>query len=103
MTLVEAIACGTPLVAFRVGGIPEAAPEGQGAMLCALQDGAGLIEAIMKLRNSEQLREMLGAAGSETVRVRNQLSSFSALFEELYRECVLSRENAERKESALVL
>ena len=103
MTLVEAMACGTPVVAFRVGGIPEAAPEGQGAMLCELQDGAGLIEAIMKLRNSAQLREMLGAAGSETVRVRNQLSSFSGLFEELYRECVLSRENASRKESALVL
>jgi glycosyltransferase involved in cell wall biosynthesis len=103
MTLVEAIACGTPVVAFRVGGIPEAAPEGEGAMLCAPQDGTGLIEAIMKLRNSAQLREMLGAAGRETVRVRNQLSSFSALFEGIYRECVLSRENAERKESALVL
>jgi glycosyltransferase involved in cell wall biosynthesis len=103
MTLVEAIACGTPVVAFRVGGIPEAAPEGQGAMLCAPEDGAALIEAIMKLRNSAQLREMLGAAGRETVRVRNQLSSFSALFDGIYRECVLSRENAERKESALVL
>ena len=103
LTLVEAMACGTPVVAFRVGGIPEAAPEGEGAMLCAPQDGTALIEAIMKLRNSAQLSEMLGAAGRATVRVRNQLSSFSALFEEIYRECVLSRENAERKESALVL
>ncbi len=103
MTLVEAMACGTPVVAFRVGGIPEAAPEGQGAMLCAPQDGAALIEAITKLRKSERLREMLGAAGRETVRLRNQLSSFSVLFEGIYRECVLSRQNAERKESALVL
>ena len=103
MTLVEAMACGTPVVAFRVGGIPEAAPEGQGAMLCAPQDGAALIEAIVKLRNSAELREMLGIAGRETVRVRNQLSSFSSLFEGIYRECVLSRENAERKESSLVL
>src|SRR6266498_4255813 len=103
LTLVEAMACGTPVVAFRVGGIPEAAPEGQGAMLCTPQDGTALIEAIMKLRNSAQLSEMLAAAGRETVRVRNQLSSFSALFEGIYRECVLSRENAERKESALVL
>ena len=103
LTLVEAMACATPVVAFRVGGIPEAAPEGRGAMLCAPQDGAALIEVIMKLRNSAQLREMVGAAGRETVRVRNQLSSFSALFEGIYRECVLSRENAERKKSALVL
>ena len=103
MTLVEAMACATPVVAFRVGGIPEAAPDGQGAMLCAPQDGAALIDAIMKLRNSTQLREMLGTAGREAVRVRNQLSSFSALFEGIYRECVLFRESAERKESALVL
>jgi len=103
MTLVEAMACGTPVVAFRVGGIPEAAPEGQGAMLCAPQDGAALIDAIMKLRNSAQLREMLGAAGRERVRVRNQLSSFATLFEGIYQECFLSRENAERKKSALVL
>ena len=103
LTLVEAMACATPVVAFRVGGIPEAAPEGQGAMLCAPQDGAALMEAIMKLRNSAQLREMLGAAGHETVRIRNQLSSFSKLFERVYRECVLSRDNAERKESALIM
>jgi len=103
LTLVEAMACGTPVVAFRVGGIPQAAPEGQGAMLCPPQNGAALLEAIMKLRNSAQLRETLGAAGRKTVHARNQLSSFSAQFEGIYRECVLSRENAERKQSAPVL
>ena len=29
LTLVEAMACGTPVIAFRVGGIAEAAPDGQ--------------------------------------------------------------------------
>ncbi len=101
LTLVEAMACGTPVVAFRVGGIPEAAPDGKGAILCTPQDGAALIQAIMKLRNSAQLRETLGAAGRETVRVRNQLSSFSSSFVEIYRECVSARENAEGQESAL--
>src|SRR5215831_6457646 len=85
MTLVEAMACGTPVVAFRVGGIPEAAPEGQGAMLCAPQDRAALIDAIMKLRNSAQLREILGAAGRERVRVRNQLRSFASIRRNLSR------------------
>src|SRR4029077_16982968 len=33
LTLVEAMACGIPVVAFRVGGIFEAAPDGPGAVL----------------------------------------------------------------------
>jgi glycosyltransferase involved in cell wall biosynthesis len=103
LTLVEAMACGTPVVAFRVGGIPEAAPEGKGAILCAPQNGAALIQAITRLRDSAQLREKLGEVGCETVRVRNQLSSFSDLFQEVYRECLSSRANAQRKESALML
>ena len=102
LTLVEAMACGTPVVTFRVGGIPEAAPEEKGAKLVARQNGAALIQAITELRNSPQLREVLGEAGYETVRVRNRLSCFSALFEGVYRECLLSRENAERQRSALI-
>ena len=101
LALVESMACGTPVVAFRVGGIPEAAPDGRGAILCAPQDSAALIEAIMKLRDSPQLRERLGEAGRELVCARNRLSSFASLFAEIYRECVSSPENAERKESAL--
>src|SRR5882724_10050700 len=65
LTLVEAMACGTPIVAFRVGGIPEAAPNRQDIILCAPGDGAGLIEAIMKLRSSPQLRQRLGSLAHE--------------------------------------
>ena len=63
-TLVEAMACGIPVVAFRVGGIPEAAPDGQGGILCAPHDGAALVEAaITKLAAiARQLRKSLGIA-----------------------------------------
>jgi glycosyltransferase involved in cell wall biosynthesis len=101
LTLVEAMACGTPVVAFRVGGIPEAAPDGQGAILCARGDGTALIEAIMKLRNSPQVRERFGALAYETAHNRNAASLFASAFEQLYRECVSSRENAECKQPAL--
>jgi glycosyltransferase involved in cell wall biosynthesis len=103
LTLVEAMACGTPVVAFRVGGIPEAAPDGQGAILCAPQDDTAVNEAIMKLRNSKQLRESLARAGCDMVRVRNRLSSISSLFAKIYRECVSFRENAQRQPSALTM
>jgi glycosyltransferase involved in cell wall biosynthesis len=101
LTLVEAMACGTPVVAFRVGGIPEAAPGGQAAILCPPQDGAALIEAINKLRDSPQLRKNLGEAGRETVRVRNAASSFANAFAQLYQECVSSRERVWRKQPVL--
>src|SRR5437588_5753580 len=101
LTLVEAMACGTPVVAFRVGGVPEAAPDGQGSILCAPRDAAALIEAIMSLRDSSRLREALGKAGSEIVCARNRLSSFSESFQEIYRECV-SLKNAQPERSAVI-
>jgi glycosyltransferase involved in cell wall biosynthesis len=101
LTLVESMACGTPVVAFRAGGIPEAAPDGQGAILCESGNGATLIEAITKLRDSPHLRKTLGEAGRETVRVRNAASSFANAFAQLYQECVSSREDAQCKQLAL--
>ena len=101
LMLVEAMACGTPVVAFRVGGIPEAAPDGQAAILCPLHDGAALTEAITKLRNSPQLRQRLGNLAHETAHTRNAASSFANAFAQLYRECVSSREDAQRKQPVL--
>jgi len=102
LTLVEAMACGTPVVAFRVGGIPEAAPDGKGAILYAPQDGAALIEAVMKLRDSKQLREALGSAGHEMVRTRNGLRSFAEAFMRLYEECLRRAKTPSAGRSALV-
>jgi glycosyltransferase involved in cell wall biosynthesis len=87
LTLVEAMACGIPVIAFRVGGIPEAAPDGQGAILCSPQDGAELLEAVTNLRESPQLREKLGRIAHETVHSRNAASSFGSRFAQLYGEC----------------
>jgi glycosyltransferase involved in cell wall biosynthesis len=101
LTLVEAMACGTPVVAFQVGGIPEAAPDGQAAILCQPQDGSALDEAITKLRNSPQLRQRLGNVGREMAQTRNAASSFANAFAQLYRECVSSRDVAQRKQPVL--
>ena len=88
LTLVEAMACGTPVIAFRVGGIPEAAPDGQGAILCRPQEGEAMLEAITNLRESPQLRERLGRIAHETAHSRNAADSFGSNFTQFYRECV---------------
>jgi glycosyltransferase involved in cell wall biosynthesis len=101
LTFVEAMACGTPVVAFRVGGIPEAAPDGRAAILCPPYDGTALIEAITKLRNSPQLRQRLGNLAYETAHTRNAARSFATAFAQLYRDCILSREDARREQPVL--
>jgi len=88
LTLLEAMACGTPVVAFRVGGIPEAAPDGQGAILCELEDAAALLQAVTNLRESPQLRLTLGQRAYETAQSRNAQCSLANKFAQLYRECV---------------
>jgi glycosyltransferase involved in cell wall biosynthesis len=88
LTLVEAMACGIPVVAFRVGGIPEAAPEGQGAILCPQKDPTTLTKAITALRNSLHLRETSGRIAHETAHRQNDPTLFASKFAQLYRECV---------------
>jgi glycosyltransferase involved in cell wall biosynthesis len=88
LTLVEAMACGTPVVAFRVGGIPEAVPDNQAGLLCIPQDGAELLATVEKLRNSTQLRKRFGNAGSELVLARNAKNQFAGQFAQIYRDCV---------------
>jgi glycosyltransferase involved in cell wall biosynthesis len=101
LTLVEAMGCGIPVVAFRVGGIPEAAPDGQGAILCEPQNGAELIQAITNLRQSPALREKLGRIAQQTAQSRNAASVFSSKFAELYRECLARNQTITRDIPAL--
>jgi glycosyltransferase involved in cell wall biosynthesis len=90
LTLVEAMACGTPVVAFRVGGIPEAAPHGHGAILCQPRDGVALIEAITTLRDSPQLREELGNSASKLAAARNDKGNFAGAFKAVYQASLQS-------------
>ncbi len=91
LTLAEAMACGTPVVAFRVGGIPEAAPDGQAGMLCEPSDGTEFRAAIEKLRRDPQLRDQLGTAASNLARTRNDKGKFAQAFNRVYDECLRSR------------
>jgi glycosyltransferase involved in cell wall biosynthesis len=88
LTLVEAMACGTPVVAFRVGGIPESVPDEQVGLLCTPQDGRELLAAVQKLRSSTQLREKFASAASDLARTRNAKCQFGAAFAQLYRDCL---------------
>ena len=88
LTLVEAMACGTPVVAFRIGGIPESVPDEQVGLLCTPHDGRELLGAVEKLRSSTQVRQKFGSAASELVLTRNAKNQFGAAFAQIYRDCL---------------
>lgn len=68
LVAIESQACGTPVVASRVGGLPFAVREGQGGCLVPAGDPEALAEACGRLLADAPLRERLGRAGSRRVR-----------------------------------
>jgi glycosyltransferase involved in cell wall biosynthesis len=57
----EALACGTPVVAARVGGIPEIVSDGVEGILVPSQDVGGLADAVGRLHGDRGLRRRMGA------------------------------------------
>ncbi len=63
LMLVEAMASGAPIVATRVGAIPEVVCEGETALLVPPADHARLAEAIVRLLRDSKALERMGAKG----------------------------------------
>jgi glycosyltransferase involved in cell wall biosynthesis len=65
--MLDAMACGRPVVATRTGGIPEAIVDGRDGLLVAPQDAEALARAIVRLMRDDTLRQSLGEAGRQRV------------------------------------
>ncbi|NEQ81550.1 MAG: glycosyltransferase [Moorea sp. SIO2I5] len=88
LTLVEAMACGTPVVAFKVGGIPEAAPEEYGARLVPLEDSEAMLSEISKLKKSCHQTSKKVNQASDLIRLRNCPDNFAKAYLGLYQKCL---------------
>jgi len=62
-SMLDAMACGTPVVGTRAGGIPEAIDDGRTGLLVRPNHADELAAAIMRLLADSTLRQRLGAAG----------------------------------------
>jgi len=102
VTLVEAMSCGTPVVAFRTGGVPEAVPDGEGGILCEILDATGFKNAIERLMNRKELRDELGNTATKLAATRNGKELFAAAFAQLYRECFHFPKPSSTEASAVV-
>ncbi len=81
----EAMAAGLPVIASRVGGLPEAVVDGDTGLLVPADDAAALAAAIARLAGNRDLRRRLGAAGAARVRTRFTMGAMAAATLAVYR------------------
>jgi glycosyltransferase involved in cell wall biosynthesis len=67
VVLMEAMACGLPVVASRLSGIPELVTDGISGLLVPPGDHLALADALATLAADPDLRARLGSAGRDTV------------------------------------
>jgi glycosyltransferase involved in cell wall biosynthesis len=65
MAVLEAMACGLPVVATRVGGVPEVVVDGQTGILVPPKDPQSLADAISTLLADPGKRKAMGYAGRQ--------------------------------------
>jgi glycosyltransferase involved in cell wall biosynthesis len=68
MALLEAMAAGKPVVATRVGGVPEAVVDGRTGLLVAEGDAEAFAEALLELSDDPALARRLGEAARQRQR-----------------------------------
>lgn len=86
IALLQAMALGLPVVASRVGGIPEIVRDGVDGLLVTPGDDAALGSALARLRDDEVLRRRLGTSAAERVRDRFTLAGCAERLVRVYEE-----------------
>ncbi|MEM7457380.1 MAG: glycosyltransferase [Planctomycetota bacterium] len=84
-TALEAVACGTPVVAFAAGGITDTVKDQETGLLVETGDSAGLATAIDQLTHDPSLRLALGRCGRERAEACFSYRANANKYIELYR------------------
>jgi glycosyltransferase involved in cell wall biosynthesis len=86
-TILEALACGTPVIATAVGGIPEQVEEGISGYLVPAEDSMGMADRIQQILADNELRQIMGRNASEIARqkydLHRQVDDYLCFYEEI--------------------
>ncbi len=86
LSLIEAMAAGKPVVATRVGAVPEIIEDGRDGLLVEPEDPRALADAVMRLLDDPAAAARLGQAAQQRVRERFSLERMADEVEAVYRE-----------------
>jgi glycosyltransferase involved in cell wall biosynthesis len=64
---IESLAAGRPVVATRVGGVPDVVEDGRDGFLVPVGGVIAIVDALERLARDEELRRQMGKAARERV------------------------------------
>jgi L-malate glycosyltransferase len=85
LVALEALACATPVVASRVGGLPEVVRHGVDGYLEAVGDVEAMAERVLELLEDRELRTRFGRNGRERAEVEFSRARIVDQYEAYYR------------------
>lgn len=91
-TVLEALACGTPVIASKVGGIPEQIIEGKTGYLVPEGDAGRMAEKITFLLENENLNRQMGCEAAEDSKKRFSLEQMVNNYLEYYKAILKNSE-----------
>ena len=84
--LLEAMACGKPVVATSVGGIPEVIEQAKSGLLVPRRNPTALCDAVLRLMQDAEMRTNLGREARKKVAAQFSVSALGKSTHQLYRE-----------------
>jgi glycosyltransferase involved in cell wall biosynthesis len=91
VSAIEALASGTPVVATRVGGVPDVVTEGVDGFLVEAGDTKAAAERLATLALDPELRTRLGDAGRTNARERYSVERLVDDVDRLYRSLLAAK------------
>jgi L-malate glycosyltransferase len=86
LSILEAMACGKPVVAPKVGGIPEIISHGENGWLVETRDPWAFVQACLSLKHDKTLRSCMGVHASQAIACRFTDSRMATSYSELYQD-----------------
>jgi len=87
-TIIESLACGTPVVATAVCGIPEQIIDGETGFLVPAGDAEAMADRLLYLAQSPDLVNKMGSAAARDAACRFSLEQMVAGYTNLYQEMI---------------
>ncbi len=87
LAVMEALSCGVPVVAFRLGGLPDQVRDGETGFLCEPSDARALAQGVARLLEDAALLQRFRDEARNDAAGRFDIALSSAAYLDLYRAC----------------